>query len=87
MTRPLNYLFRMLGFLACVVVVVVLLSGTLSAAFAANPLLNSLIVLVALLGVAWNVRQVTRLSPEVAWLDMFRRSRPARPARQGPRRQ
>ena len=76
MTRPLNYLWRMLAFLAAVVVVVVLLSGALFTAFSANPLLNSLIVLVALFGIGWNIRQVTRLLPEVAWLEMFRRSRP-----------
>ena len=45
------------------------------AAFAANPLLNSLIVLVMLLGIAWNIRQVARLSPEVAWLEGFQKSR------------
>jgi hypothetical protein len=76
MTRPLNYLYRMLAFLAAVIVVVVLLSTALFTAFSANPLLNSLIVLVELFGVAWNIRQVTRLLPEVAWLEMFRRSRP-----------
>jgi hypothetical protein len=77
MTRPLQYLFRMLAFLAAVIVVVVLLSGALIRAFDANPLLNSLILLVAFLGIAWNIRQVTRLSPEVTWLETFRRSRPS----------
>ncbi|HEY2131972.1 MAG TPA: flagellar motor protein MotA [Acetobacteraceae bacterium] len=77
MTRPLQYLFRMLAFLAAVIVVVMLLSASLIRAFDANPLLNSFILLVALLGVAWNIRQVTRLSPEVTWLETFRRSRPS----------
>ena len=75
MTRPTQYLWRMLAFLAAVLVVVGLLSTALFAAFAANPLLNSLIVLVMLLGIAWNIRQVARLSPEVAWLEGFQKSR------------
>ncbi len=85
MTRPLLYLFRMLIFLAAVIVVVVLLSGALLAAFDANPLLNSLILLVGLLGVAWNIRQVTRLAPEVAWVEAFRRSRASLSALPAPR--
>ena len=76
MTRPTTYLLRMLAFLLAVVVLVVLLSAKLEAAFSANPLLNSLIVLVLLLGVGWNVRQVLRLTPEVTWLETFQRARP-----------
>ncbi|MCW3477435.1 flagellar motor protein MotA [Limobrevibacterium gyesilva] len=75
MTRPTHYLFRMLAFLAAVIVVVALLSDALLAAFAANPVLNSLIVLVELLGIAWNIRQVTRLTPEVTWLETFQKAR------------
>jgi hypothetical protein len=76
MTRPTHYLIRMLVFMAAVCVVVVLLSGALITAFSANPLLNALIVLVLLIGVAWNVRQVVRLSPEVMWLETFKKARP-----------
>jgi hypothetical protein len=75
MTRPTLYLIRMLVFMAAVAVVVVLLSGALITAFSANPLLNALIVLVLLIGVAWNLRQVIRLAPEVAWLETFQKSR------------
>ncbi len=75
MTRPNLYLIRMLIFLAAVAVVVALLSGALVVAFSANPLLNALIVLVLLIGVGWNIRQVTRLTPEVAWLETFQRAR------------
>ena len=42
-----------------------LLSPVLLSAFANNPLLNSLILLVLLIGIGWNLRQVLRLSPEV----------------------
>ena len=76
MTRPTHYLIRMLAFMAAVLVVAALLSGALLTAFSANPLLNALIVLVLLIGVAWNLRQVTRLSPEVTWLETFQRARP-----------
>ncbi len=75
MTRPMVYLLRMLAFLAVVVVVVALLSRVLVTAFANNPVLNGLIVLVALGGVAWNLRQVLRLAPEVRWLETFQQSR------------
>ena len=75
MTRPTHYLYRMLAFLAAVVVLVVLLGDVIVVAFAVNPLLNGLIVFVLLLGVYWNIRQVTRLAPEVTWLDTFQKSR------------
>ncbi|MBV9736181.1 MAG: flagellar motor protein MotA [Acidisphaera sp.] len=75
MTRPTVYLVRMLVFLAAVVAVAVVLSHTLLLAFANNPVLNSLILLVLLLGVLWNLRQVLRLTPEVTWLETFQRAR------------
>jgi len=85
MTRPTQYLIRMAAFLAAVVVVAALLSGPLLVAFDANPLLNSLILLVLLLGVAWNVRQVTRLAPEVIWLETFQQARARLAALPAPR--
>ena len=75
MTRPTQYLYRMIGFLLAVIVLCVLLGDMLVTAFTVNPLLNGFIVLVMLLGVGWNLRQVTRLAPEVAWLDAFQQSR------------
>ncbi len=75
MTRPTVFLLRMLGFLVAIGIVVGLLSNTLVAAFVANPFLNSLISLVAAVGIGWNLRQVGRLSPEVAWLETFQRNR------------
>jgi biopolymer transport protein ExbB/TolQ len=65
----------MLVFLAAVIGVAVLLSHALLIAFSSNPLLNSLILTVLLIGILWNVRQVLRLSPEVDWLETFQRSR------------
>ena len=75
MTPPARYLWRMLGFLAAVAAVTVLLGGELAHAFTANPVLNSVILVVLLLGVAWNLRQVLSLTPEVAWLENFRSPR------------
>lgn len=75
MTRPTLYLFRMLVFLLAVAAVAALLSGPLLVAFDANPLLNSLILLVLALGIAWNLRQVLRLAPEVTWLVTFQQAR------------
>ena len=75
MTRPVVYLIRMLLFLLAVAVVAVLLSRALLVAFQSNPLLNSLIFVVLLLGVAWNLRQVLRLTPEVRWVETFQQSR------------
>ena len=42
-----------------------LLSPVLIHAFDNNPVLNSLILAILLLGIVWNLRQVTRLTPEV----------------------
>ncbi len=75
MTRPRVYLIRMLAFLLAVLVVAALLAGSLVTAFASNPLLNSLIFAVLLVGVAWNILQVSRLAPEVMWLETFQQSR------------
>ena len=75
MTRPTVFLIRMLLFLAAVAVVTALLFGALLTAFNNNPLLNSLILIILGLGIAWNVRQVIRLTPEVTWLETFQRAR------------
>jgi biopolymer transport protein ExbB/TolQ len=75
MTRPTVYLIRMLVFLVAVLVVAGLLSSALVTAFTSNPLLNTLILLVLLAGVAWNLTQVTRLTPEVTWLETFQTAR------------
>lgn len=75
MTRPTQYLYRMLVFLLAVAVLGVLLRDVLIDAIAVNPLLNGLILAVLALGISWNIRQVTRLAPEVAWLETFQKSR------------
>jgi hypothetical protein len=75
MTRPSGYLIRMLVFLVAVGIVAGLLSPVLITAFNNNPVLNSLILLILLLGIGWNLNQVLRLRPEVTWLETYQTSR------------
>jgi methyl-accepting chemotaxis protein len=75
-TRPNTYLIRMAIFLVAVLAVAAMLSPVLLGAYANNPILNSFILLVLLIGIAWNLRQVLRLSPEVAWVETFQNARP-----------
>jgi hypothetical protein len=72
MTRPTTYLIRMAIFLVLVAAAVGALSPVLWVVFWHNPGLNGLILLVLAIGIAWNLRQVLRLAPEVAWLDHYR---------------
>jgi len=76
MTRPNVYLIRMVVFLVAVLIVAALLSPVLVRAYGNNPLINSLILLVLLLGIAWNLRQVLRLAPEVRWLESYQSAQP-----------
>jgi hypothetical protein len=72
MTRPTIYLIRMAVFLALVAAAVGMLAPTLFGAFWNNPGLNSLILFVLAAGIAWNLRQVLLLTPEVAWVEHYR---------------
>ncbi len=85
MTRPTVYLLRMLVFLLAVLVVAGLLSPALITAFSSNPLLNLLIAAVLLIGIAWNLVQVVRLTPEVHWLETFQKQRAQLAALPAPR--
>ena len=85
MTKPEVFLLRMLLFLAAVAVVAGLLSPVLISAFRNNPGINSLILVVLALGIAWNLRQVLWLRPEVAWVETFQKARPRLAALRQPR--
>jgi hypothetical protein len=76
MTRPTVYLIRMLLFLVAVGVVGALLGPVLLRIFEHNVGLNSLIVFILAAGIAWNLRQVLRLSPEVTWVETYQTGRP-----------
>jgi methyl-accepting chemotaxis protein len=73
--RPNRYLIRMAIFLVAVFAVAAALSPVLLGAYANNPILNSLILVVLLIGIAWNLRQVLRLSPEVTWMETYQTER------------
>ncbi|MBS0642404.1 MAG: flagellar motor protein MotA [Acetobacteraceae bacterium] len=75
MTQPSRYALRMLVFLMLVSIVAAVLSPVLSVAFLNSPVLNSLILLILVLGVIWNLRQVLRLTPEVTWLETYQTAR------------
>jgi hypothetical protein len=75
MTKPTNYLIRMIVFCVVVYGTAAIISPQLTRFFMANPLINSVIVVVEIFGVFWNLRQVQRLYPEIAWVEEFRRAR------------
>ncbi|MDQ2801666.1 MAG: flagellar motor protein MotA [Pseudomonadota bacterium] len=76
MTRPTTFLVRMLVFLVAVGAIAAVLSPTLTMIFLNNPELNSLILVILLIGIVWTIRQVMRLAPEVAWLEAYQSARP-----------
>ncbi|MGI4797784.1 MAG: hypothetical protein ACRYF2_08515 [Janthinobacterium lividum] len=75
MTKPTSFLIRMLAFLIIVLIIAGILSGALITAFVSNPLLNLMIFVVLLAGIAWTLTQVTRLAPEVQWVETFQTQR------------
>lgn len=75
-TKPGSYLTRMAIFVAIIVGVGALLFPALSDAFMANAVLNGLILGVFVVGVIYTFRMAASLSPEVTWIEDFRRSRP-----------
>ncbi len=85
MTNPAIYLARMAIFLVVVGSVAGLLSPTLITAFDGSPALNGLILAVLVLGIAWNLRQVLRLRPEVLWMRAYQGRPDARSTAPTPR--
>jgi biopolymer transport protein ExbB/TolQ len=68
MTRPQRYLNRMIYMLVGVVIITIVLAPALASAFTANVFLNSAIMAVLVLGIAYVFRQVLMLRPAVQWL-------------------
>jgi hypothetical protein len=62
----------MVSFLLLVAALCGLLIGPLHTAFMANQIFNSMIVIVFILGVMINFRQVLVLLPEISWIEAFR---------------
>ncbi|MGF1456302.1 MAG: hypothetical protein ACFB6R_13120 [Alphaproteobacteria bacterium] len=76
MTAPGRYLFRMVLFLIIVGIVAYLVRTPVIDAFLGNPVINTLILLVMILGVIYCITRVLALGPEVQWVNAFRRGDP-----------
>jgi hypothetical protein len=75
-SSPRIFLVRMLIFLILCSLIVVVIHPQIWTAFKANPPLNALIIGVLVIGIVLSFRQVTRLFPEVAWVNGFRLADP-----------
>ena len=75
LTYPQVYLWWMVLFLILVGFLLAILYREIASAFAANPGLNGLIVLVGLAGAGHAFHQVIRLWREVSWVNRFRHGR------------
>ena len=75
MTRPQRYLTRMIVFLVAIAALTAVLSPTLAGAYLASPALNTLILAVMVLGIAYVFRQVVQLRNEVVWLEAWQAGR------------
>jgi len=73
MTNPRRYLVRMALFITIIIVAITAIYSPLASAFMANAPLNGLILGVFVLGMAYNVRQVIQLGPELIWIENFRK--------------
>src|SRR5712672_2802758 len=76
LSSPRIFLVRMSVFLVLCALVVIILYKQIAVAFVSNVGLNSLIVLVLLIGILLTFRQVVRLFPEVEWVNGFRLADP-----------
>lgn len=84
MTRPQRYLGRMIAFVVVVALIAGALAGELQGAFLANPVLNGVILAVLILGIAYILRQVLQLKPEVDWIETYRRNEPGLSVQKSP---
>jgi hypothetical protein len=76
LSSPRIFLFRMMVFLVLCALLVIILHDQITTAFLSNVGLNTVIVLVLLIGIMLTFRQVTRLFPEVNWVNSFRLADP-----------
>ena len=68
------FLVRMSAFLAAAAVVAAVLHQNILAAFANNPVLNALILVVLLIGIGYSYRQVFMISRESDWMLQWQRA-------------
>ena len=69
LATPTVYLIKMLIFLVIVALVGAILGTTLIEFFWANPFINAMILFTLIIGIFLSFRQVTRLFPEVKWVN------------------
>jgi hypothetical protein len=72
MTRPNRYLAWMVVCLVAVAVLAFLLQQQLITAYSHNPALNTGILTVFAIGIAYIFWQVLRLNPEITWIERYR---------------
>ncbi len=75
MTKPYYILMWMLIFLACAITALTFVYEAVFYAFNANPWFNALIVLVLVIGIIYNFRQVFSLNKEIDWIENFRNTK------------
>ncbi len=85
MTNPQRFLNRVALFLLATLIVVAAVYDILWRAFMHNPALNGLILGVLALGVAYAVRRIIMLRPEVRWIEAFRSAGPGFSLQEPPR--
>ena len=69
MSRPSRYLFRMAIFVVAIALIAGLLSPSLYPYFMGNPLVNGVILLTLVAGIAYIFQQVMLLGPEARWIE------------------
>ncbi|MFO0405078.1 MAG: flagellar motor protein MotA [Labrys sp. (in: a-proteobacteria)] len=84
LSSPRIYFIRMLVFLGLAGCVAAVMYQRLLEAFMANPVLNGLIFFALALGIAFAMRQVLRLVPEVRWVNATRMRDPGLELRDQP---
>ncbi|MAL78062.1 MAG: flagellar motor protein MotA [Sneathiella sp.] len=83
--KPRRYLIRMTIFVGVALAIAAFLFPQIQSAFLANKLLNGLIILVLLFGIAFIFRQVLMLSGEINWTHGLRRLDSSQPTARPPR--
>src|ERR1700730_17128719 len=76
LSSPRIFLVRMMVFLVLCALLVVILGKQITVAFLSNVGLNTLIIVVLIIGIMLTFRQVIRLFPEVDWVNGFRLADP-----------
>ena len=75
LASPAVYLVKIIIFLVLVGLVAAILYNQLIVFFWANPFINTLILLTALIGIVLSFRQVMRLFPEIRWVNSLQEGR------------